>query len=275
MTTQGESDPYAAAIADLEARRNEIDAAIATLKRMRALPAGGPLVAAPPNSALTQPPSTSVTPSPDQNTISKSRYFGMTLPDAAVAYLDLCGGPRTAREIWLALSADGVTSAASDPVHAVQWALTRREKRKSDVVLLDHKKWDIRKRHTKHELDLTSCNASGTAARDRRSHSEKTKEGIANLRSRGVRVGRQNKFTGEDVLKVHEAIMSGMPKTKAAALVGMHPTNYGYITKRYDITKWRPGDPWPPPPRKPGSENSATDEQPPDDESRQLRLVKG
>jgi hypothetical protein len=103
---------YAAVLADLEARKAQIEAAIAAIKMISAQggisPDGGG--------------STSVSP---------SAFLGMTIPDATKKYLSSTKQKKSTQEIIDALTAGGLPKSKYTTVYAI---LARRQKQAGDIV---------------------------------------------------------------------------------------------------------------------------------------------
>ncbi len=135
MTTENlGSDPYEAVIADLVAKRDEMDRAIAFLSGVRALQGGVPLsvgVAASPNS--------------DNGIVETAGMFlGMSIVDAAKKLLAMrkrtMGNVEIAREI----QAGGLVLSGKDPVNVVGSVLTRRFNDTGDIVKVGRGIWGLK-----------------------------------------------------------------------------------------------------------------------------------
>lgn len=166
-----------------------------------------------------------------------SVFANMSLPDAAFKQLEIAGKPQTAKQIWDALSAGGLTVTARDPVHAVHWSLRRRSKKNERLSFADSK-WS---------LLPPAAAKGGMANRDRDAHIERTKEGIAHFKTRtGQPWGRRPSITAEQIGAFRQLFDSGRYSVKAASReAGMSPA-YFYM-HREAILGWKAGDPWPPP----------------------------
>jgi hypothetical protein len=101
------SDPtnidYAAVLADLEAKRDKLDAAIAGIRTMLGMPAGattGATTGGGGNGGSTE--------------IESDTFFSLSIPEAAKKYLGMRKKPATTPEIMEALKRGGQTNAGSE-----------------------------------------------------------------------------------------------------------------------------------------------------------------
>lgn len=95
-------------------------------------------------------------------------------------------------EICRVLLDNGVEIVKEKPSSAVNFALSRRAKRKEDVVRVQRGKWAIRSWYTAEQLAEILSSLTKTPSRDADLHSSSTKEGMASAKARGVRIGREN-----------------------------------------------------------------------------------
>ena len=174
--------------------------------------------------------------------------YGMALPEAAAEQLSISGKPQTAREIWAAISAHGVVSGSKDPAHGIQWALRRRAEKVGDVVLVGYGKWGLREWFTDEKLKEIEGSIGGMAGRDRDVHIQKTKQGIDNLKARGVKWGRPLGVTLEQMTNYYNARQQGDTVKRAAEIAGFSPATVVNYRKRFgqNFDNWKPGDRWPP-----------------------------
>lgn len=200
-------------------------------------------------SAATAPRKTRSAPA-SQPMPADSPYYGKAFPEAAMQRLSLAAKPESAREIWAALSAASFPSDSKDPVHAVHWALRRRAEKHGDVLLVGVGKWGLRDWYSDEQIEEITRNLGGMGGRDREAHVEKTRQGIANLKARGVRWGRPSTIDAEKmaIFKAHRK--EGKSINASAKAAGFSGANYQYFRNKYDDDAWEPGDPWPPPLRK-------------------------
>lgn len=118
------NNPYDAVIADLEAKRAELDRHIEYITRLRDAFAGG--------SAATADLSFQLSPVA-QGKIPSDAFFGMTIADAAVKYLQIWANrkPQSTNAIIEALEAGGMEKKAYTTVYGI---LNRRANKEQDVV---------------------------------------------------------------------------------------------------------------------------------------------
>ena len=122
------NNPYDAVIADLEAKRSEIDAAIALMKRLKDTVGAAPSTSVPFSVSGAYMGGTT-----DLSTIPSDAFFGLTIADAAIKFLAQWGGrkPQNTNTIIDALEHGGLKRAAYTTVYGI---LNRRAKRQGDVV---------------------------------------------------------------------------------------------------------------------------------------------
>lgn len=108
-------DPYAAVLADLEAQRAELDAAIAVIRR-RMGQAGEPIQPATPSSAARNGTSQEIT---------SDAFFGMSMAAAVRKYLQMMRRPQAVQTIADALKSGGFTTRAENFYSNVYTTLKR------------------------------------------------------------------------------------------------------------------------------------------------------
>jgi hypothetical protein len=121
-------NPYDAVIADLEARRTELDSAIDLIKRMKdSVSSWGGLTIPIGTGTLTE------TPFSGSDNIPSDAFFGLTIADAAVKYLDKWANrkPQSTNAIVEALERGGQKRSKYTTVYGI---LSRRAKKEGDVV---------------------------------------------------------------------------------------------------------------------------------------------
>ncbi|HEX2762932.1 MAG TPA: winged helix-turn-helix domain-containing protein [Allosphingosinicella sp.] len=130
MNTEAQSlDPYEAVLADLCAKREQIDQAIALLKGLRA--GGGPA------RASAQPNDTGIVE-------TAGMFLGMSIVDAAKKLLNIRKRTMGNPEIYKELSAGGLVLTGKDPVNVVGSVLTRRFNEVGDVVKVGRGIWGLK-----------------------------------------------------------------------------------------------------------------------------------
>lgn len=127
------SDIYAAVLADLKAKRAQLDTTIATLEAI----VGGALlpgIAPPPASAESQQP---VSEGPGW-------LLGMTIPEAAKKLLASRRQPMRNPDIAAAFKSGGLAMNSADPVNTIGSVLTRRFNEVGDVVKVGRGTWGLK-----------------------------------------------------------------------------------------------------------------------------------
>lgn len=127
---------YAPVIADLEAKRDRLNATIAMLRDAAGMgPApegsgGGGSGGAP-------------TPTKEAD-IPSDAFFGMKIPDAAAKYLGIAKKPRSTAEIKAALERGGFVHSSSNFFNTVYTALDRENSRGGEIIKVN-KQWGLAK----------------------------------------------------------------------------------------------------------------------------------
>lgn len=123
-------DHYAAVLADLKAKREQIDQAIKVLEGLRS---GGPV---PPLGVSGQG-------SPNASVDGPGAYLGMTIPEAAKKLLTSRKQTLNNADIANALMAGGLGLQSADPVNTVGSVLTRRFNQVGDIVKMGRGIWGL------------------------------------------------------------------------------------------------------------------------------------
>lgn len=121
-------DPYAAVLADLKAKREQIDQAIQAIEALR----GG---------AATTPaatPAGQVSP-----TDGPGAYLGLSIPDAARKLLTTRRQPMSNADIYAGLKAGGLHMNSADPLNTIGSVLTRRFNVVGDIVRVQRGIWGL------------------------------------------------------------------------------------------------------------------------------------
>lgn len=118
MSTE-ETNAYDIVLADLTARRDQLDAAIAAIQSAKGVASGGALSSA----------SSGGTPQ-----IRSDEFFGMTVLDGAKKYLAMMKRPQGSQTITDALQQGGYLFSAGNPVATVASVLNRDDGKGGDVV---------------------------------------------------------------------------------------------------------------------------------------------
>ena len=125
---------YEAVLADLRAKRDKLDAAIAGIEAMLGI--AGTTSG---NAAI----SVSATGSISSSIVESDSFFGMSIPDAARKLLSMRKRPQTTQEITDALDVGGLTHQSGDFANTVGSVLNRLGKSDGGVVKLGRAKWGL------------------------------------------------------------------------------------------------------------------------------------
>jgi hypothetical protein len=126
-------NPYDAAIADIESRIAELNAALLVVKKLR----DGSTGKASPQAKM----ATSTANGGDDNEIRSDSFFKLTIADAAIKFLRKWAGrtPQSTKAIIAALDRGGLKGKGYQTVYKI---LTRRAKEKEDVINV-HGDWGL------------------------------------------------------------------------------------------------------------------------------------
>ena len=141
MSNDAQGVDYAAVLADLEAKKAQIEQAIAVISALArgGMPAGVANVSA---SISPQPPSTS---SGSSQEIQSDTFFGLSILDAAKKYLAMRKRPLSAGEIVDALRAGGQINAQNDTFgNTLGATLSRSDAGSGSVVRVGRGKYGLR-----------------------------------------------------------------------------------------------------------------------------------
>lgn len=129
-----ESINYSAVLADMEAKRSALDAAIAGLRIYLAGNTGGPVGQT----------ASAVAPTAVHNgEVPAGAFLGKSIPDAAKLYLQIVKHKATSREIAEALRRGGIESTSSKFQGIVHAVLDRARKAGGDLVKTDRSHWGL------------------------------------------------------------------------------------------------------------------------------------
>lgn len=123
-------DPYAAVLADMKAKRDQLDQAIKVIEALRS---GG---SAPAQAAPQEEPAYAAVNAP-------GAFLGMTIPEAAKKLLAARKKTLTNPEIAKALKEGGLALQSADPVNTVGSVLTRRFNLVGDIVKVARGTWGL------------------------------------------------------------------------------------------------------------------------------------
>jgi len=123
------SNPYDAVLADLRAKREEIDKAIELLERVR----GG-----------NSPARAAETPAAPQPQNHAGMFLGMSIVDAVLKLLALRKHKMTNGEILKELLAGGMVLTSKEPINVIGSVITRRFNAVGDIVRVDRGTWGLK-----------------------------------------------------------------------------------------------------------------------------------
>jgi hypothetical protein len=132
--TPDTSNPYAAVLADLRAKRQKIDNTIEFLEEFSRMS----LVSTPDGLQFTRNDEVSV---PEEGA---GTFLGMSIVDAAKKLLGLRKRAMTNTEILVELQAGGLVLTGADPLNVVGSVLTRRFNNVGDVVRVNRGTWGLK-----------------------------------------------------------------------------------------------------------------------------------
>jgi hypothetical protein len=133
MDSEAPSIDYQAVRADLIARRDELNAAIAAVERLLASNVSGPMVsAAIPIESNTKETNSKVQPIHSQ--VQQDSFFGLTIVDAAAKYLKMMKKPQNVEQITDALQRGGYLFQTERPSKTVRAVMHREHSNNGDVV---------------------------------------------------------------------------------------------------------------------------------------------
>lgn len=124
-------DPYEVVLADLRAKRDEIDKLILSLEAFRPAP----------TIALGTPAPTTPPPAPP---VPMGRLFGASILDASAAVIRDKGAPMSNGDIAEAIQAGGLVMNSAEPANTVSSVLHRAWESGSDVVRVGRGMWGLK-----------------------------------------------------------------------------------------------------------------------------------
>ncbi|WP_394659152.1 winged helix-turn-helix domain-containing protein [uncultured Novosphingobium sp.] len=130
----GSSDPYAAVLADLRAKRDQIDQAISVISNLLGATVGG----------LAPQPSPMPTADGLNDDNPTGMFLGMSIVDAAKKLLALRKRTMSNTEILAELQAGGLVLTGADPLNVVGSVLTRRFNNVGDLVRVSRGTWGLK-----------------------------------------------------------------------------------------------------------------------------------
>jgi hypothetical protein len=127
-------DPYEAVLADLKAKRAQIDNMISVIEAFRS---GQAILGNPVTGALSVAP-------PDSPSEGPGAFLGMTIPDAARKLLAIRKQAMRNPDIAEALQAGGLHMNSAEPANTIGSVLTRRFNEVGDIVKVGRGTWGLK-----------------------------------------------------------------------------------------------------------------------------------
>jgi hypothetical protein len=112
---------YQTVLADLRAKRDELNTAIAAIERLTGISSSQSAAAPNSNNALSAE-------------VRPDSFFGLSIPDGARKFLKMSKAPKSSKEIADALDKGGLTHSSADFVNTVGSILNRADKNGGDIV---------------------------------------------------------------------------------------------------------------------------------------------
>ena len=135
---------YAIILADLEAKRNALDATIASFRAALALGAlGQHSDIEPSNSLVPNAFGSTFVPSISGGEVPNGAFLGMSIPDATKLYLEIVKKKQTSKEIAEALQKGGMETNSKNFPQMVHSVLDRASKANTGIVKLDRSHWGL------------------------------------------------------------------------------------------------------------------------------------
>lgn len=155
-TEQRPADPYETVLADLKAKRAEIDQAIAVIERVRGT------IGATETSAI------ALKSANNGDQIEGNAFFGMTITDAAKKVLGIRQRKMSNVEIANDLKAGGLALQSTDAANTVGSVLTRRFQQVGDIVKVGRGLWGLREwsPHIRYKPKASEDDAEGDKPAD-------------------------------------------------------------------------------------------------------------
>lgn len=153
-------------------------------------------------------------------------YKGMSMSEAASAYLKTLGRSEKAIRIVEALVEQGWETTADHPEHSLSSALERRATNYGDVVKVGRGVWT-------HKDHLTPKQRAAIE------HKQRTSRGMAQRKARGLPLGQPSKLTPEIRQRIDAAISGGDPIDVVAEKVGLATSTIRKWYKRDQISALR------------------------------------
>lgn len=146
-------DPYEAVLADLRAKRAQIDNMIMVLETFRS---GKPIVGNPVSGALSVAP-------PETPADGPGAYLGMTITDAAKKLLATRRQPLRNPDIAAAFKAGGLILNSAEPANTIGSVLTRRFNEVGDIVKVGRGTWGLKEWYPGRSFKKEKAETAGKA----------------------------------------------------------------------------------------------------------------
>lgn len=147
MADPNSSSSYDAVLADLRAKRDEINSAIDLLTRLRGGSEG--------------PRATASEGSDDAPELGDGAYLGMSIADAVLKLLTARKRKMTNSEIYKSLTDGGMVLTSKDPTNVINSVLTRRFNAAGDIVRVDRGTWGLKAWYPGRNFQKPKVDSSG------------------------------------------------------------------------------------------------------------------
>ena len=136
-----QNDPYRAVIADLKAKRDELDKTIKSLEALSggAIPTGGKT-----SSAVTNTSGDEASRTDDSPTVGESDFLGKSIPDAVLELLGRERRKMRVADIARSLMDGGMEFSSDNPKNSIGSVLNRRQKQVGDIVSPERGYWGLK-----------------------------------------------------------------------------------------------------------------------------------
>lgn len=155
-------DPYAVVLADLRAKRDQIDQAIQAIESVRGTGGNAP------SPAMNGPQA--------EQSSETGDFLGMSISEAAKKLLKSRRKQMNNTDILAALQAGGMVMTSKDPLNIVGAVLTRRSKETGDIVKVGRGTWGLKEWYPNRSFNKPSKGAGEVGATTSSSEPEQPSE---------------------------------------------------------------------------------------------------
>lgn len=155
------------------------------------------------------------------DSLSRDQFQGKGIPEAAVLVLSKLGRAAGNVEIARLMDAADFPFTTKDHSVAVEGGLKRRAKSPGDVARVAPGTWGLVKWYNPAQLEGFRKVLGGMPGRDVNDHLKKTRAAVDLARSRGVRFGRKNKLSDEEMENARVLLSEGSRPADVAKVFGV------------------------------------------------------